>query len=61
MIGHLAVGMAAPIKAFTYLTKQSQPRFAVSIGKIDVLAPVSARGNVVQSIGSSRAQAFYGC
>ena len=48
---HQAVGMAEPIKPGTHFTEQINPTLAVSIAKVDVLAPVTARSNVVQPAG----------
>ena len=47
MIGHLTIRVTAPVEAFAHLTKQVQPGFTVGIGKIDILAPITARSDVI--------------
>jgi len=47
MIAHLTIRVAALVEAFAHLAEQVQPGFAVGIGKIDILAPVTARSDVV--------------
>jgi hypothetical protein len=47
MIDHLTICVTAPVEAFAHLTEQVQPGFAVGIRKIDILAPVAARSDVV--------------
>jgi hypothetical protein len=43
----LTIRVTAPVEAFAYLAEQVQPGFAVGIGKIDILAEVTERSDVV--------------
>lgn len=51
MVGHQAIRMANPVKPRANLGKQRQPGLAVSFREINILAPVTPRGNVVQTAG----------
>jgi hypothetical protein len=48
MLGHLAVSMAAPVETAAHLAQHGEPVHAVLIVAIDRLAPVTARGDVVE-------------
>ena len=49
MIGHQAIGEAAPAKALAGLAQQSEKCAPVDVGLVDILAPVAARGHMIQS------------
>jgi hypothetical protein len=56
MVGHLAVSMAAPVETPAYLAQHGEPVHAVLIVAIDRLAPVTARGDVVEPAGEPDAE-----
>jgi len=56
VVGHLALGVDDPVKSFATLGQHFQPRYAVGIVNVDVLAPVAARRDVVQSAGEFEAK-----
>ena len=47
MVVHQAVGMANPVKPATHLAEQIDPALPVRIAKVDVLAAVTPRCDVV--------------
>ena len=51
VISHQAVGVTNPIETLTDLGERFEPRYAIIIGQIDVLAPVTARCDVVKRTG----------
>jgi hypothetical protein len=48
MVGHLAPGVAAPVETAAHLAQHVEPIRAVLIVAIDRLAPITARGHMVQ-------------
>jgi len=48
VIGHLAIGVAAPVEAGADVFEQFQPGLAIGISAKDVFASVTARGDVIQ-------------
>jgi hypothetical protein len=42
MVGHLAIGVAAPVETAAYLAENGEPIRAVLIVAIDRLAPITA-------------------
>ena len=62
MIAPLATRVYPPIVAFTDLGKDRKPRQTVGIVAVDVLAPVTARGFVIQVTSQFEAKrAWYLC
>jgi hypothetical protein len=48
VVGHLAPGVAAPVETAAHLAQHDEPVRAVLIVAIDRLAPITARGHMVQ-------------
>jgi hypothetical protein len=51
VVGHLAVGMAAPIEPAADLPEELQPSAAVIVVEIDVLPSVAPRGDMIEPAG----------
>ena len=49
VIGHLAPGVHRPVVSLATLGQCVQPDLAVAVVGIDVLAPIAARGNVIEA------------
>lgn len=47
MVRHLAPGMANPIEAFAYVAEHFEPGFTIGASEINILAPISAGGDVI--------------
>ncbi len=56
MVGHLAVGMDNPIKAFADLFQYRQKLNTILVLKENILPPISSGRNVVQSAGIFKSQ-----
>ena len=52
VIAHLAPRMDQPVVALAGLRQCREPRFAVGVIVIDVLTPVTARGDVIETTGN---------
>jgi hypothetical protein len=48
MVGHLAVGVAAPVESAADLAQHHKPIRPVLIVAIDRLAPITARGHMIE-------------
>ena len=51
VVRHLAIGMAAPVEPAAHIAEHREPRHAVLIVVIDRLAPITARGDVIEPAG----------
>jgi hypothetical protein len=49
VIGQLTPGMTDPIKPFTHLTQDFQPNISVHLAEENILAPITARGHMVEA------------
>jgi hypothetical protein len=58
MIGHLAIGVAAPVEAAAHLAQRCEPSRAVLKVAIDRLAPITVRGDVIPPAGKLDAEGF---
>lgn len=56
MVGHFAIGVAAPVETAAYLAQHPEPIRAVLIVAIDTLAPITARGDVIEPTGEFDAE-----
>ena len=48
---HQTVGVAYPVESLANLTEYIQPRYAILIREIDVLAPITTGGDVIERAG----------
>ena len=48
MVGHLAPGMANPVKPDARLSQDIEPAQPVAVIEINILAPVATRGDVIE-------------
>jgi len=48
MVGHLTIRVHDPVESGTDMAKYCQPVFSIILISIDVFAPVSARGDMIQ-------------
>jgi hypothetical protein len=51
MVAHLAPGVAYPVEAPADLPQHFQPGFASGIPQINILPPVSTRGDMIKTAG----------
>ena len=56
MVVHHAIGMHRPVEAFADLRQDSQPGLAISVIKVDVLAPITPGSDVVKGISEFKTQ-----
>ena len=56
MVVHHAIGLHRPVEAFADLRQDIQPGLAISVIKVDVLAPVTAGGDVVEGMSEFKTQ-----
>jgi len=51
VIAHQTVGVAYPVESLANLTEYIQPRYAILIREIDVFAPITTGGDVIERAG----------